>query len=220
MDAQKGAQGREVEIPTEKGPTYGNLAIPDDAGGIVLFAHGSGSGRHSPRNNFVAGTLRDAGLGTFMMDLLTEEEERVDMRTREFRFDIDLLAKRLALATDWLNEQDEAGALETGYFGSSTGAAAAIIAAAGRDDIHAIVSRGGRVDLGGDALPRFSAPILMIVGGNDPQVLQMNRDAMERMNAPAELEIIEGAGHLFEGPGELERVSELAAQWFNEHLGA
>ena len=220
MDAQKGAQGREVEIPTEKGPTYGNLAIPDDAGGIVLFAHGSGSGRHSPRNNFVAGTLRDAGLGTFMMDLLTEEEERVDMRTREFRFDIELLAKRLALATDWLNEQDEAGALETGYFGSSTGAAAAIIAAAGRDDIHAIVSRGGRVDLGGDALPRFSAPILMIVGGNDPQVLQMNRDAMERMNAPAELEIIEGAGHLFEGPGELEKVSELAAQWFNEHLGA
>jgi dienelactone hydrolase len=220
MDAKKqGAQGSEVEIPTDKGPTYGNLAIPDGSTGIVLFAHGSGSGRHSPRNNFVAQVLRDAGLATFMMDLLTENEERVDMRTREFRFDIDLLAKRLRLATDWLNEHDEASGLQTGYFGSSTGAAAAIKAAAGRDDIHAIVSRGGRVDLGEEALPEFTAPILMIVGGNDRQVLQMNRDAMTQMNAPTELEIVEGAGHLFEGPGELEEVADLAAEWFTKHLG-
>ncbi|MGM0494499.1 MAG: dienelactone hydrolase family protein [Armatimonadota bacterium] len=221
MDAQKrGAQGREVEIPTDKGPTHGNLAVPDDSMGIVLFAHGSGSGRHSPRNNFVAQVLRDAGLATFMMDLLTEDEERVDMRTREFRFDIDLLARRLELATDWLNDHDETGELQTGYFGSSTGAAAAIKAAAGRDDIHAIVSRGGRVDLGEEALPKFTAPILMIVGGNDRQVLQMNRDAMTQMQADAELEIVEGAGHLFEGPGELEEVADLAAAWFTKHLGA
>ncbi|MGI5819221.1 MAG: dienelactone hydrolase family protein [Armatimonadota bacterium] len=216
----RGAEGIEVEIPTSEGPTRGNLAIPEGAGGIVLFAHGSGSGRHSPRNNFVAQILRDAGLATFMMDLLTEGEERVDMRTRQFRFDIDLLGERLELTTDWLGGHEEAGALETGYFGSSTGAAAAIVAAAGRDDIDAIVSRGGRVDLGGEALPLFTAPILMIVGGNDLQVLQMNRDAMERMTAPAELKIIEGAGHLFEGPGELEKVAELAAEWFNKHLGA
>jgi putative phosphoribosyl transferase len=168
----------------------------------------------------VAQVLRDAGLATFMMDLLTEDEERVDMRTREFRFDIDLLARRLELATDWLNDHEEAGDLQTGYFGSSTGAAAAIKAAAGRDDIHAIVSRGGRVDLGEEALPNFTAPILMIVGGNDHQVLQMNRDAMTQMQAPTELEIVEGAGHLFEGPGELEEVADLAAAWFTKHLGA
>jgi dienelactone hydrolase len=215
-----GAQGDEMEIPTDKGPTYGNLAIPEGATGIVLFAHGSGSGRHSQRNNAVAQVLRDAGLATFMMDLLTEDEERVDMRTREFRFDIDLLANRLELATEWLNDHDEAGQLQTGYFGSSTGAAAAIKAAAGRDDIHAIVSRGGRVDLGEEALPEFTAPILMIVGGNDRQVLQMNRDAMQQMQAPTELEIVEGAGHLFEGPGELEQVADLAAEWFTKHLGA
>ncbi|MBD3293470.1 MAG: alpha/beta hydrolase [Armatimonadia bacterium] len=218
--SQKGAQGEEVEIPTDKGPTFGNLAIPDGSTGIVLFAHGSGSGRHSPRNNYVAQVLRDAGLATFMMDLLTEDEERVDMRTREFRFDIDLLAERLELATEWLNDHDEAGALQTGYFGSSTGAAAAIKAAAGRDDTHAIVSRGGRVDLGEEALPNFTAPILMIVGGNDRQVLQMNKDAMQQMNAPTELKIVEGAGHLFEGPGELEEVADLAADWFTRHLGA
>ncbi len=216
----KGAQGEEIEIPTDRGPTWGNLAIPDESTGIVLFAHGSGSGRHSPRNNFVADVLRDAGLATFMMDLLTEDEERVDMRTREFRFDIDLLADRLTLATDWLNDHEEAGTLDTGYFGSSTGAAAAIKAAARRDDIHAIVSRGGRVDMGEEALPQFTAPILMIVGGNDPQVLQMNRDARKKMDAPNELEIVEGAGHLFEGPGELEEVANLAAEWFTKHLGA
>ena len=215
----QGAPGREVEIPTDKGPTRGNIAIPDGAGGIVLFAHGSGSGRHSPRNNFVAQKLRDAGLATFMMDLLTEDEERADMRSREFRFDIELLAERLVLATEWLDSDDKTGELEVGYFGSSTGAAAAIVAAADRDDIGAIVSRGGRVDLGGDALGRFTAPILMLVGSKDHQVLQMNRDAMERMNAPAELKIIEGAGHLFEEPGKLEEVSDLAAAWFASHPG-
>lgn len=216
----RGAQGREVEIPTDRGPTYGNLAIPNGAQGIVLFAHGSGSGRHSPRNNFVAQVLRDAGLATFMMDLLTEDEERVDMYTREFRFDIGLLGRRLVLATEWLNDHDETADLRTGYFGSSTGAAAAIVAAAGRDDIHAIVSRGGRPDLAGSALGRFTAPILLIVGGDDVQVLQMNRDAMAQMTAPAELEVVPGASHLFEEPGKLEEVAKLAADWFTKHLGA
>lgn len=216
----RGAQGREVEIPTDRGPTYGNLAIPNGAQGIVLFAHGSGSGRHSPRNNFVAQVLRDAGLATFMMDLLTEDEERVDMYTREFRFDIGLLGRRLVLATEWLNDHDETADLRTGYFGSSTGAAAAIVAAAGRDDIHAIVSRGGRPDLAKSALGRFTAPILLIVGGDDVQVLQMNRDAMAQMTAPAELEVVPGASHLFEEPGKLEEVAKLAADWFTKHLGA
>ncbi len=210
--------GREIEIATEMGSTFGELAVPEGSAGVVLFAHGSGSGRHSPRNNFVAGILREAGLATFLMDLLTEEEERVDMRTREFRFDIDLLGERLRLATDRLAEDEEAGGLKIGYFGSSTGAAAAIVGAAGRDDIHAIVSRGGRPDLAREALEQFAAPILLIVGANDRQVLQMNRDAMERMGAPAELKIVEGAGHLFEEPGTLEQVGDLAAAWFNKHF--
>ncbi len=210
--------GREIEIATEMGSTFGELAVPEGSAGVVLFAHGSGSGRHSPRNNFVAGILREAGLATFLMDLLTEEEERVDMRTREFRFDIDLLGERLRLATDRLAEDEEAGGLKIGYFGSSTGAAAAIVGAAGRDDIHAIVSHGGRPDLAREALEQFAAPILLIVGANDRQVLQMNRDAMERMGAPAELKIVEGAGHLFEEPGTLEQVGDLAAAWFNKHF--
>ncbi|HCA48626.1 MAG TPA: hydrolase [Armatimonadetes bacterium] len=217
--AERGAYGLEVAIPTEKGPAYGNLAIPEGAQGMVVFAHGSGSSRHSPRNNYVAQVLRAVGLATFMMDLLTQEEERVDMYTREFRFDIGLLARRLVLATDWLGAQDETRELRIGYFGSSTGAAAAIIAAAGRDDIHGIVSRGGRPDLAGPALGQFTAPILLIVGGFDTQVLQMNRDAMAQMKAPAELKIVPGASHLFEEPGKLGEVARIAAEWFAQHLG-
>ena len=218
--ADRGAHGREVEIATENGPTFGNLSVPPGAEGIVLFAHGAGSSRHSPRNNYVAQVLRAVGLATFMMDLLTQEEERVDVYTREFRFDIGLLARRLVLATDWLDGEDETRRLRTGYFGSSTGAAAAIMAAAGRDDIHGIVSRGGRPDLAGPALGQFSAPILLIVGGFDTQVLQMHRDAMAQMRAPAELKIVPGASHLFEEPGKLEEVAEIAAEWLVEHLGA
>lgn len=197
----------------------GNLVVPDGAIGIVLFAHGSGSGRNSPRNNYVAQVLQQAGLGTLLMDLLTASEERVDVLTRQHRFDIALLARRLLVATDWLRGTPEAAELPVGYFGSSTGAAAAIVAAAQRDDIGAIVSRGGRVDMAAETLGRFTAPILMIVGGHDPQVEMLNREAMKLMRAPARLEIIPGAGHLFEGPGELEEVARLAADWFVQYLG-
>lgn len=217
---QQTAIKREVRVQTQHGPIYGNLSIPPGSKAIVVFAHGSGSGRHSPRNNFVAEQLQQAGLATFLMDLLTEEEERVDMVTRQFRFDIDRLGWRLVLAREWLEGDEETAHLKVGYFGSSTGAAAAIVAAADREDIGAIVSRGGRPDLAGDALGRFSAPILLIVGGNDVQVLQMNRDAMERMKAPADLEIVPGATHLFEEPGKLEQVAELAAAWFTRHLSS
>lgn len=210
---------REVQIETGEGPTFGNLAVPDGARGIVLFAHGSGSGRHSPRNNFVADVLQEAGLATLLMDLLTEQEDRVDVFTRQYRFDIDLLGRRLEIATEWLHDDEEVGELPVGYFGSSTGAAAAIVGAAGRDDVKAIVSRGGRPDLAGDALGKFTAPILLIVGGNDTQVIELNRRAMARMNAPHELQIIPGAGHLFEEPGKLEEVARLAADWFTRHLG-
>lgn len=172
-----------------------------------------------PRNNFVAQVLQQGGLGTLLMDLLTESEERVDVLTRQHRFDIALLARRLLVATDWLRGLPEVGELPVGYFGSSTGAAAAIVAAAQRDDIGAIVSRGGRVDMAAETLGRFTAPILMIVGGRDPQVEMLNREAMKFMKAPARLQIIPGAGHLFEGPGELEEVARLAADWFVQHLG-
>lgn len=197
----------------------GNLVVPDGAIGTVLFAHGSGSGRNSPRNRYVAQVLQRAGLGTLLMDLLTESEERVDVFTRQYRFDIALLARRLLAATAWLRSLPDVGQLPVGYFGSSTGAAAAIVAAAQRDDLGAIVARGGRVDMAAETLDRFTAPILMIVGGPDPQVGMLNREAMKRMQAPARLEIIPGAGHLFEGPGELEQVARLAADWFVQHLG-
>lgn len=208
-----------MQIDTPQGPIVGDLVVPDGAIGTVLFAHGSGSGRNSPRNNYVAQTLQQAGLGTLLMDLLTAAEERVDLLTRQHRFDIALLARRLLVATDWLRGLPEVGELPVGYFGSSTGAAAAIVAAAQRDDIGAIVSRGGRVDMAAEALSRFTAPILMIVGGHDRQVEILNRQAVRLMRAPARLEIIPGAGHLFEGPGELEEVARLATDWFVEHLG-
>ena len=211
---------RPVRVPAGPVELDGNLGVPEGAEGAVLFAHGSGSGRHSPRNRYVAGALQDANLATLLLDLLTPEEERADLRTRHLRFDIALLAERLSGATDWLLENPETRDLRVGYFGASTGAGAALVAAAERPQaVHAIVSRGGRPDLAGDALPRVEAPTLLIVGGNDEPVIGMNREALARMRAQRELEIVPGATHLFEEPGALEEVARLAAGWFARHLG-
>ena len=199
----------------------GNLGIPEGASGVVLFAHGSGSSRHSTRNRFVARELREAGLATLLIDLLTTEEERVDIRTHHLRFDISLLAERLVGATEWLGEQGDTQSLPIGLFGASTGGGAALVAAAERPEtIGAVVSRGGRPDLAGLALPRVRAPTLLIVGGNDVPVIGMNREAMAQMNeeVEVELEIVPGATHLFEESGKLEVVAQLARDWFRQHL--
>ena len=199
----------------------GDLSIPTDARGIVVFAHGSGSSRHSPRNRFVADTLRAGGLATLLMDLLTEAEEAEDVRTLALRFDIGLLAHRLVGATDWLAQQPDTSALPVGYFGASTGAGAALVAAAERPDaVAAIVSRGGRPDLAGPSLASVRAPTLLIVGGADGPVIEMNRDAMRQMSALTHLEIVPGATHLFEEPGALEQVATLARAWFAHYQGA
>jgi putative phosphoribosyl transferase len=197
----------------------GDLEIPEAAVGVVLFAHGSGSGRHSPRNRFVARELQVAGLATFLIDLLTAEEEEVDRDTAHLRFDIPLLAERLVAATHWLAADPSTRGLNVGYFGASTGAAAALVAAAVEPDrVGAVVSRGGRPDLAGDALPRVRAPTLLIVGGRDLAVLDLNRTAMARMRTEVRLEIVPGATHLFEEPGTLEAVAHLARDWFLRHL--
>ena len=193
----------------------GTLTLPEPAQGPVVFAHGSGSSRFSPRNRQVADVLHSAGIGTLLMDLLTEDEERVDLRTRELRFDIGLLGERVVGAVDWAAEQ----ARPLGAFGASTGAAAALVAASERPElVSAVVSRGGRPDLAGDALARVRAPTLLIVGGDDPVVVDLNRRAMERLEAETRLEVVPGASHLFEEPGTLDRVSELARDWFVERL--
>jgi putative phosphoribosyl transferase len=198
----------------------GNLGVPEGARSVVLFAHGSGSGRHSPRNRYVARVLREAGLATLLIDLLTPGEEEVDLRTGHLRFDIGLLAERLAGATDWLMENPDTSNLRTGYFGASTGAGAALVAAAERSEaVGAIVSRGGRPDLAGDALPLVKAPTLLIVGGDDLPVIGMNEEAFAQLQAEKELRIVPGATHLFEEPGALEEVARLAAAWFVGHLG-
>lgn len=209
-----------VQIQSGDVTLEGNLIIPNGAPGLILFAHGSGSSRFSPRNRAVASTLREeAGMGTLLFDLLTSEEDEIDKRTRELRFDIPLLAERLVGATDWVREQEEARTLKLGYFGSSTGAAAALIGATQRpDEINAIVSRGGRPDLAGDALPDVHPPTLLIVGGRDTPVIGMNENAMAKMNTEVKMEIVEGATHLFEEPGALEEVASLAASWFKKHL--
>jgi dienelactone hydrolase len=210
---------RPIQIPAGAVTLYGDLARPDGCQGIVLFAHGSGSSRHSPRNRYVAGVLREAGLATLLMDLLTVDEESVDARTGHLRFDITLLAERLVAAADWLASESTTSHLATGYFGASTGAGAALVAAAQRPDIvRAIVSRGGRPDLAGAALGHVKAPTLLIVGGHDVPVIGMNRDAMAQMRAEVKLEIIPGASHLFEEPGTLEVVARLARDWFARHL--
>ena len=197
----------------------GNLVVPEGVRGIVLFAHGSGSSRHSPRNRYVARVLREAGLATLLIDLLTPDEEEVDLRTAHLRFDIGLLAERLVGATDWLKENPATRDLRIGYFGASTGAGAALVAAAERPrDVGAIVSRGGRPDLAGEALSRVLAPTLLIVGGDDVPVIGMNERAMARMSAEKRLEIVPGATHLFEEPGALEAVARLATRWFVRHL--
>ena len=213
-------QEREVRVSAGPVTLEGNLGIPDDARGIVLFAHGSGSGRHSPRNRYVARVLREANLATLLIDLLTEDEEEVDLRTTRLRFDIGLLARRLVGATDWLVQNPDTEQLRIGYFGASTGAGAALVAAAERpDEVGVIVSRGGRPDLAGDALPLVKAPTLLIVGGNDEPVIGMNEEALARMRAVKRLQIVPGASHLFEEPGALEEVARLATVWFARHLG-
>lgn len=196
-----------------------DLAVPDEAVGIIAFAHGSGSSRKSTRNQFVAERLNQARLATLLLDLLTPEEDEVDVRTRQFRFDIPLLAARMTATCDWLRQRDETAALPLGLFGASTGAAAALIAAADRPDtVRAVVSRGGRPDLAEDALPRVRAPTLLIVGGEDTTVIELNQQARDRMEADVTLEIVPGATHLFEEPGALERVADLATAFLVERL--
>src|SRR6476659_1791576 len=211
----------EVQIPAGRAVLSGNLTIPENAIGLVLFAHGSGSSRHSPRNQFVARTLNRAWLGTLLFDLLTLEEEALDIYTREHRFNISLLAERLEHATSWAGQQAQTRDLRIGYFGSSTGGAAALVAAAELpQDVGAVVSRGGRPDLAGDALPRVQAPTLLIVGGYDDIVIELNEMARDQMRCEVRLEITPGATHLFEEPGALEQVAKLASDWFVHHLGA
>jgi dienelactone hydrolase len=211
---------REVEVMAGQARLGGTLAVPDGAQGLVIFAHGSGSSRHSPRNRSVAYSLRMAGLGTLLFDLLTEDEEAEDEVTAALRFDIDFLARRLGEVTDWVFRHPEVRQMRVGYFGSSTGAAAALVAAADRTEaIGAVVSRGGRPDLAGGALERVRAPTLLIVGGADDIVLDLNQDALEQLGGPRSLEVIPGATHLFSEPGALERVAALAGDWFVRFLG-
>jgi len=199
----------------------GDLTLPDGARAIVLFAHGSGSSRLSPRNRHVAELLNEAGLATLLVDLLTPEEEMTDARTARLRFDIRLLAQRLVEVTDWLRERAETRGLRVGYFGASTGAAAALVAAAIRPEaVGAIVSRGGRPDLAGRALSLVRAPTLLIVGGEDGVVIELNREALAELRAEATLVIVPGATHLFEEPGALDEVARLAREWFERHLVA
>ena len=209
----------EARVPAGRAMLDGNLTIVAQTKGLVLFAHGSGSSRHSPRNQFVARTLNDAGLATLLFDLLTPEEESVDVYTREHRFDIGLLAERLVYATKWAKQQKQTKDFRIGYFGSSTGGGAALVAAAELpDDIGAVVSRGGRPDLAGDALPKVKAPTLLIVGGEDQVVIELNEQARVQMKCECTIEIVPGATHLFEEPGALERVAKLAAEWFLRHI--
>jgi putative phosphoribosyl transferase len=215
------ATERAVTIPIGNVALDGDLAIPKDAKAIVAFAHGSGSSRRSSRNRYVAEFLRGAGLGTLLFDLLTVEEEQVDSRTGHLRFDIGLLADRLGGAMKWLENDTDARGLSVGLFGASTGGGAALVAAARHPErVGAVVSRGGRPDLAGADLPRVRAPTLLIVGSRDEPVIRLNEDAMRRMVAPVELEIVPGATHLFEEPGTLEQVARLARSWFTRYLAA
>ena len=197
----------------------GNLLIPDGARGLVMFAHGSGSSRFSSRNRYVADVLRRSGVGTLLIDLLTRDEENVDLRTAHLRFDIGLLADRLVGASEWLAKQPETMPLKLGLFGASTGGGAALVAAARVPErIHAVVSRGGRPDLAGPALPAVQAPTLLIVGGDDGPVIGMNQEAYDQMSCERQMVIVPHASHLFEEPGTLEEVARLAAEWFTRHL--
>jgi len=196
----------------------GDLVVPEKAIGIVLFAHGSGSSRFSPRNRYVAEVLQKSNIATLLMDLLTKEEEAIDNVTAHLRFDIEMLAERLVAVTEWIKENKETKNLSIGYFGASTGAAAALIAAAKIPGIKAVVSRGGRPDLAIPYLSKVKAPTLLIVGGDDDVVIGMNEEAMEHLSVVKKLEIVEGATHLFEEPGTLEKAARLAADWFRKYL--
>ena len=219
-DTKENIQDRTtVKIPSGKVYLEGELEVPYKATGIVLFAHGSGRSRHSPRNQYVARTIREAGVGTLLVDLLTKEEEAFDSQTAKLRFDIGFLARRLVDATNWITSEPAVQHLRVGYFGSSTGAAAALIGAVALSNVvAAVVSRGGRPDLAGDALPRVKAPTLLIVGGNDHVVIGLNEEAYARLSCEKELKIVPGATHLFEEPGTLEQVAQLAAEWFKRKL--
>jgi putative phosphoribosyl transferase len=208
-----------VRIPVDSDFIEGNLDVPAAAKGVVLFAHGSGSSRFSPRNQYVANVLNNAGIATLLIDLLTREEEEVDVRTRQFRFDIELLTERLISAAEWLKKKPRIQKLSLGIFGSSTGAAAALIAAAKLpDEVAAVVSRGGRPDLAMDYLMEVKSPTLFIVGGRDAVVIDLNKKAMKQLSAEKKLEIVPGASHLFEESGKLEKVAELATAWFLGHM--
>jgi putative phosphoribosyl transferase len=208
-----------VQVPAGSVTLEGNLTLPEESRGIVLFAHGSGSSRHSPRNRYVARVLNEAKLATLLIDLLTLHEEVIDARTAQLRFDIDLLAERLVDTTDWLTQFPDTKHLRIGYFGASTGAAAALAAAAVRPDVvYAIVSRGGRPDMAGAALVHVRAPTLLIVGERDEQVVQLNREALAQLLCVKRLMIVPGATHLFEEPGALDEVARLASDWFQRHL--
>jgi len=215
--------GAERLVRVAAGPATleGTLSVPEEARGVVLFAHGSGSSRHSPRDRHVARLLNEAKLATLLVDLLTPDEEAIDLRTAHLRFDINLLAERLIRATDWLIQQADLRGLRIGYFGASTGAGAALVAAAERPQtVGAVVSRGGRPDLAGPALPHVLAPTLLIVGGNDFQVLEFNHVALAQLRCEKRLVIVPGATHLFEEPGALDEVARLAREWFDRYLAS
>jgi len=208
-----------IYLPVSRGEMQGDLTVPASASAMVVFAHGSGSSRHSPRNTYVAGVLNQAGIATLLIDLLTPDEELADFQTGHLRFDIDLLAERLSAVTEWLRGEPRTENLHLGYFGASTGAAAALVAAAQHPDlIEAVVSRGGRPDLAGAWLLKVESPTLLIVGGDDYVVLELNYQAAAELKAEHRVEIISDAGHLFEEPGALEKVAALAVDWFEELL--
>ena len=213
------AIGESIAIPVGQGRIEADLRVPGQATCLVMFAHGSGSSRFSTRNRVVAEFLEANGFGTLLLDLLTREEEAIDVRTREYRFDIDRLARRVVLATDWAHDRKDLQSLPIGYVGASTGAAAALVAAAERSHIvRAVVSRGGRPDLAEGWLQKVLAPTLLIVGGDDEPVIGMNRDAIRQMATTVELTIVPGATHLFEEPGALEQVMQLSTAWFRRYL--
>jgi putative phosphoribosyl transferase len=212
-------KSRLIYIPVGRDEIQGDLFIPEKSTSIAVFAHGSGSSRHSPRNKYVAGLLNDAGIATLLIDLLTPDEELIDFQTSNLRFDIDLLAHRLITVTHWLLGQSTTHRLHIGYFGASTGAAAALVAAGKHPEyVEAIVSRGGRADLAGPWLMKVHAPTLLIVGGNDKIVVELNCQAAAELRSEHRIEIVPNAGHLFEEPGALERVAALARDWFEEYL--
>ena len=220
MDRTQGWNNQAYQVQVGNNITLeGNLNIPENPRGVVLFAHGSGSSRHSPRNQFVAQVLHKAGFATLLIDLLTAGEEEQDWQTGHLRFNIDLLSQRVEGATNWLTTNPATANLKIGYFGASTGAAAALVAAAEHPlTVGAVVSRGGRPDLAGSALTAVQAPTLLIVGSKDTQVIELNRMALSLLKGEKQIEIIPGATHLFEEPGALEQVAQLASQWFTRYL--